>query len=277
MVAVGPKAAGFKVGDRVIAFAGGLVAGRIEGGAFQNYTIVKPITTAKLPDKLSAEEGAIIPLGIVTASVALFDNLGIPLPTAGTPPAQSSALLVWGGSSSVGSNAVQLAHRLGYTVFTTDSPAHHEYLRSLGATAVVDYHSPSAVADLIAAAKKAGKPIRYAVDAISEADSLQPTVDVLEKTGEGKAKLAIVLGWPPSVPKPQGVAVLQVAGPRILTETHIANWVFKEFLTSALEKGSFVASPGVQIVEGGLEGVQAGLDILRKGVSGKKIVLKLAE
>ncbi len=45
MVAVGSKTAGFKTGDRVIAYTGVLVAGPIGGGAFQNYTIAKAITT----------------------------------------------------------------------------------------------------------------------------------------------------------------------------------------------------------------------------------------
>ncbi len=115
-------------------------------------------------------------MGIATASAALFYSLGLPLPS--NPPAnQSSALLVWGGASSVGSNAVQLGRLLGFTVFTTASPNNHDYLKSLGASEVFDYHTSTVVDDLLEAAKKAGKPIRLAVDAVSETATLQASVE----------------------------------------------------------------------------------------------------
>ena len=273
--AVGPSVSDFQPGDRVLAFASASSAGSLDGGAFQNYTIAKVLTVAKLPDDVDFKRGAVIPMGVVTSSVALFDSLGIPLPNSASASGQGSALLVWGGSSSVGSNAVQLGHRLGFTVFATASLAHHEYLKSLGANDVFDYHSPSVVDDVVSAAKKAGKPVAYAVDAVSLPASLQPSVEVLEKSGGKGSKLAIVLGWPDAVPKPDGVEVLSVAGRRIFEEKRIANWVFRDFLTAALGDGSFKPSPEVQLVNGGLEGLQTGLNTLKKGVSGKKIVVEL--
>ncbi len=82
---------------------------------------------------------------------------------------------------------------------------------------------------------------------------------MLEKTGEGKAKLVIVLDWADSVPRPKDVEIVRMMSTTILNEVHIANWLFKEFLPTALEKGTFVRSPGVQIVEGGLEACRPGL------------------
>lgn len=53
------------------------------------------------------------------------------------------------------------------------------------------------------------------------------------------------------------------------------HFVFRVWLKEKLEKGEFVPSPRVQVVQGGLESAQKGLDELKKGVSGVKLVLEL--
>lgn len=39
--------------------------------------------------------------------------------------------------------------------------------------------------------------------------------------------------------------------------------------------GSYIPNPGVQIVEGGLGGMQKALDLHKKGLSGKKLIIPL--
>ncbi len=58
-------------------------------------------------------------------------------------------MLVWGGSTSVGSNAIQLAVAAGHAVIATTSPRNFAYLRSLGALQVPDYRSPTVIRDAI--------------------------------------------------------------------------------------------------------------------------------
>jgi NADPH:quinone reductase-like Zn-dependent oxidoreductase len=48
-------------------------------------------------------------------------------------------VLVHAGAGGVGSLAIQIARQLGCEVFTTASPANHDYCRSLGAVGVIDY------------------------------------------------------------------------------------------------------------------------------------------
>lgn len=60
-------------------------------------------------------------------------------------------VVVWGGSTSVGSNAVQLAVAAGYEVVTTASPRNFDHVRALGASAVFDYNSSTVVQDIIGA------------------------------------------------------------------------------------------------------------------------------
>lgn len=59
------------------------------------------------------------------------------------------SILVWGGSSSVGAYAIQLASLGGFKVVATASPANFDYVRSLGADVVVDYHDGDQAVELI--------------------------------------------------------------------------------------------------------------------------------
>jgi NADPH:quinone reductase-like Zn-dependent oxidoreductase len=45
------------------------------------------------------------------------------------PKPTGKTLLVWGGSTSVGSNAIQLGVAAGYEVVTTASPKNFDYVR----------------------------------------------------------------------------------------------------------------------------------------------------
>ena len=56
--------------------------------------------------------------------------------------------IIWAGSSSIGSNAIQLATATGYEVFTTASPRSFEYVKSLGASQAFDYRSPTVIQDI---------------------------------------------------------------------------------------------------------------------------------
>jgi hypothetical protein len=73
-----------------------------------------------------------------------------------------------------------------------------------------------------------------------------------------------------------GVEVKFSAPPRDeKVRTEFFFFVFSVWLKGKLEKGEFMPSPKVQVVEGGLETAQKGLDELKKGVSGVKLVLEV--
>ena len=67
------------------------------------------------------------------------------------PVDRGETVLVWGGSTGVGSNAIQLARNAGYRVVSTASARNFDYLRSLGAAAVVDRNSRTAIDELVSA------------------------------------------------------------------------------------------------------------------------------
>ena len=87
-----------------------------------------------------------------TAACGLFstDHLALQYPSA-TPNSTGKTLLVWGGSTSVGSNAIQLAVAAGYEVVTTSSPRNFDYVKELGASQIFAYKSTTVVEDVIEA------------------------------------------------------------------------------------------------------------------------------
>lgn len=57
---------------------------------------------------------------------------------------------------------------------------------------------------------------------------------------------------------------------------HIGDTIWHKFMPEALASGKFQAKPDPQIIRGGLEMVKKGVDLLREGVSAKKIVVEIS-
>lgn len=62
-----------------------------------------------------------------------------------------------------------------------------------------------------------------------------------------------------------------------LSEPEILDAVWRQYIPQAFAAGKFQAKPDAMILEGGLERVQDGINILRKGVSAKKVVIEVAK
>ncbi|MGB3337862.1 MAG: zinc-binding dehydrogenase [Devosia sp.] len=140
------------MGDRVLGQAVGTTVNEKAQGAFQNYTIVLEHMAARIPDRMEFSDAAVLPLGLGTAAGGLYGKRQLALvPPSHSPVARQEIVLVWGGSSSVGANAIQLAVASGYTVITTASARNAEMLKSLGASAVFDHASASIVKDVVEA------------------------------------------------------------------------------------------------------------------------------
>jgi NADPH:quinone reductase-like Zn-dependent oxidoreductase len=95
-------------------------------------------------------------LGCSTAASAMFqdDFLNLMLPTVPRREANGKTQLIWGGSSSVGCNAVQLAVAAGYEVLTTASPRNFDLVKKLGPSEVFEYNGASIVDDLVGALER---------------------------------------------------------------------------------------------------------------------------
>ncbi|KAJ3552135.1 hypothetical protein NM688_g4312 [Phlebia brevispora] len=143
----------------------------------------------QIPDNLSVEQAAAVPVGLDTAALGLYaqpgerDGAGLspaPWEAGGRGKYQDQPILVLGGASSVGQYAIQLARLSGFSpIITTASLKNAEYLKSLGATHVIDRHLPR---DSVVAAVRGltEEPIRIVYDAASTEDTHQIGYEVLE-------------------------------------------------------------------------------------------------
>lgn len=297
VVEVGSAVTRFRVGDRVLAYAVGMEKGRdhqAEGG-FQHYTVAREQLTAPLPAGLSYEDAVVLPLGISTAATALFqkDQLGLRHPSA-APDASGEVVVVWGGSTSVGSNAIQLAVAAGYDVLTTASPHNHERMRQLGASQVFDYAEAGVVPEIVAALR--GRTV-VGVLAVGQG-SAEPSVAIAAATGARRVAMAspsvsfanirginahfvrtmarLVAGNVALQTRclRRGIRATFVWGSSLMTN-EVGPMLWADFLPSALAEGRYRPAPAAEVVGVGLEQVQPALDALRRGVSARKLVVSL--
>jgi len=300
VVEIGAGVTRFAIGDRAFAYAVGMEKGRdpVAEGGFQQYTVVREILTAPIPADLSFEQAAVLPLAVSTAASALFqtDQLGLRHPTV-SAVRTGQTVVVWGGSTSVGSNAIQLAVAAGYDVVTTASPRNHDRMRRLGASRVFDYASPTAVRDIVAALKS---EVVVAVFAIGTG-SAEPGVALAIATGAKRVALAspsVSLDGIPRRPginrqfvrviatlvsrtmalmvrsRLRGIRTKFVWGSTLMTN-EVGPMLWGEFLPTALAEGRYVAAPSAEVVGTALGDIQGALDSLRGGVSAKKLVITL--
>ncbi|KAI0482630.1 oxidoreductase [Xylariaceae sp. FL0804] len=301
VVEAGRRVRRFRAGDRVVGYALG-VDDRVNSaahGAFQLYSVLLERTTAAVPDGVSFASAAVLPMGLATAAGGLFerDQLGLRFPqqpktTASPPTTGKKTVLIWGGSTSVGLNAIQLAVAAGYEVFTTCSPKNFELVKSLGASQAFDYRDAGAVGKIVRAMDG-----RTTAGAISLGqDSAFFCLDVLGKC-QGDRRLAMG-----TAPVPQGLkrfvllqTIFYFATSMVsiaiksrlrgiktsfiwgtsLAHSPVGDAIFLDFLPEALAQEKFRFVPEPLVVGQGLEAIEGALDLQKKGVSAKKLVVTL--
>jgi NADPH:quinone reductase-like Zn-dependent oxidoreductase len=269
VVEVGPGIDAFKPGDRVVAHAINITNNKSSEGGFQLYTIVSDFMAAPIPDGISYEQASVLPLAVSTASCALYqeDQLALELPTVPARPSTGETVLVWGGASSVGCSAIQLAVASGYEVITVASPKNFGLLKKLGATEVFDYHAAEIIDQVVDAF--AGKTCAGGLAIVP--GSLAPVAEVLSCT-EGAKFVSNISVQPADLP--DGIKSNVVFG-GTLRDNMIGRSVYSEFLGKALAAGSFTPAPEPYVVGKGLESVQKAFDMSKEGVSARKLVVTL--
>ena len=270
VVAVGPGVTRFRKGARVLGESVGMVTKRNEENAFQAYTILKTNMASEIPDSISFESAAVIPLGCSTAAAGLFQDefLNLQFPTQPPQKPTGKTVLIWGGASSVGCNAIQLAVAAGYEVVTTASPKNFELVKNLGASEVFDYKDP-AVSDKLVTYLK-GKTIAGALDCIG-GDAWTICMNVVHKSAGTKFVATTKRNFPDP---PEGVTINNVFAITI-KDNEVGKVVYEDFLPKALKAGTYVPAPEPLIAGKGLESVQAAVELQQKGVSAAKIVVSL--
>jgi NADPH2:quinone reductase len=135
VVALGPNATRWKLGDRVMAL--------VVGGGYAQYCLAHESACLPIPPGLSMHEAAAIPETFFTVYHNLFERGRLKA---------GETMLVHGGSSGIGTAAIQLAHASGARVITTAGSAEKcEACRTLGADVAINYKTE----DFVAATKGA--------------------------------------------------------------------------------------------------------------------------
>jgi NADPH:quinone reductase-like Zn-dependent oxidoreductase len=129
-------------------------------------------TVVRKPAGLSFEEAAALPLAGLTAWQSLTEALEV---------GAGDRVLVHAAAGGVGHLAVQIAVALGAEVVATASPRNHDFVRSLGASEVVDY-SAGPVSEQLAS------PVDAVLDLVGG-----PALDDAPKQVRDSARIASII------------------------------------------------------------------------------------
>lgn len=306
ITAVGSKVRNFRSGDRVAGFH----HLNTPHGTYAEFAICPAHTVFHLPESISNEEAATIPLAAFAAAVGLYRNLQLSAPWDRSDKRAPNRdkkipLVVNSASSAVGSFAIKLAKmnpRIGPIIAIAG--ASFAFVRAeLGVDVVLDYRSPTIGDDLREALH--GLELNHVFDAANSLASVKYLSSVLSPGGGRRYTCTLPVGL--SIYGPEGKAeaflretgiwyeriwVGDVFGVRLERRDGIGfvqvpaegkmegvrfGAVMSKVFEMGLVDGRLRGHP-YEVVEGGLEGVQCALEELGKGNRGnKKFVTRIAE
>jgi NADPH:quinone reductase-like Zn-dependent oxidoreductase len=286
---VGSNVTEFRPGDRVASFHEMLSP----HGSYGEYAVGLAATTFHVPNHVSFEEAATIPLAGMTAAVGLYQRLGLPLPW--LPAQERLPLVIYGAASAVGAFAVKLAslsniHPLICVAGRGASFVETLIDRSKGDT-VVDYRNgDDAVVHDLQTALGTDEKLLYGFDAVSDKGSYQNLAKVMD-VHKGKITLVLARKKYEGIPDTVEISYTQVGRvhsrnyPGIRGEKQLLGELNDEdfgavmyrFFGRGLAKGWFRGHP-FEVIPGGLNGIETGLRNLKSGkASAVKYVFIIAE
>ena len=164
IAAVGADVKSWRIGDRVCAL--------VSGGGYAEYCAAPAPQCLPIPAGVDLVHAAAIPETFFTVWTNVFERGRL---------AAGESILIHGGSSGIGTTAIQLAHALGARVITTaGSDEKCAACASLGADVAINYRT----ADFVAAVKEAtsGRGVDVVLDMVG-GDYLQRNIECLAMDG----------------------------------------------------------------------------------------------
>ncbi|KAF5624605.1 toxD [Fusarium tjaetaba] len=272
-----------KPGDSLAGFIWG---GEIKGlGAYstrRKYTIADERLSFKIPGNINPAEASSVPLAANTAWLALFSDDCLALNSYKT--GERSPLLIWGGNTTVGYFAIQIAKLHNIEVVTTCNPKNFDKMRQAGATHVFDYNDEEVASKI----RSAVPNLQHVFDTVGNetssataARSISQPQGMLSTVRPGKANTE---GVPPHI-KVTDVFVF-TAFPTEHSYRGKAHWPVKmndhklsaDFhgqLQTLLGNGSLKPSPIRLMGQLSPSTVEKAMDLNRQGsISGEKLVFE---
>jgi NADPH:quinone reductase-like Zn-dependent oxidoreductase len=216
VVAVGSDVTRLSLGDEVYA------DGFTRSGAFSQFANVEESEVSVKPRNVSFREAAALPLAAETSLTSL-EKAGIK---------RGDRVLIIGGAGGVGAYGIQIAKALGASyVAAVVSSRHAEYVRSIGADAVIDYTAT-----------------RLSQSSLADFDVIYDTVGgsweeahaLLAPTG----KFLTIAFWEPAPASPQYVTHLLSSSHRHLDR--ITAWVEQGLIRTHIDKEFDLTEQGVR-------------------------------
>lgn len=164
IVEVAPDVAGWKVGDAVCAL--------VAGGGYAEYCPAPAPQCLPVPSGLSLLEAAALPENYYTVWTNVFQRGGLKA---------GETILIHGGSSGIGTTAIQLAREFGARVFTTvGNEEKAKVCRDLGAERAINYRDE----DFVAVVKDltGGKGVELILDMVG-GSYMERNIDALALEG----------------------------------------------------------------------------------------------
>jgi len=182
VVATGSGTGKHKIGDKVMSL--------VAGGGYAQYCIAQDAQAIAVPAALSMNEAGAVPETLMTVWHNVFERGGL---------RPGETLLVHGGSSGIGTMAIQLAKALGSKVIVTvGSQAKADACLKLGAISAINYKTQDFVAEVKAATE--GKGVDVILDMVGgeyidrnyEAAAIDGRIVQIATLGGAKANVNIV-------------------------------------------------------------------------------------
>jgi putative PIG3 family NAD(P)H quinone oxidoreductase len=179
IVVLGPKVAGLSLGDRIAAL--------LPGGGYAAYAVAAAPLCLAVPDNLTLIEAAAIPETFFTVWTNLFERGGCKA---------GDTVLIHGGTSGIGTTAIQLAKAFGARVYATaGSPDKARACERLGALRGIDYRTEDFVE--VIRLETAGRGVDVILDMVAgtyvsrnlEAAAVEGRIVVISLLGGSRAEI----------------------------------------------------------------------------------------
>jgi NADPH:quinone reductase-like Zn-dependent oxidoreductase len=252
-------------------------------GAHQDLVIAESDSLSMiLPANVPHADAAALSIMIRTAADALLNLFEIPFPVIGfSAPSEEGGLLIWGGASTVGCAAIQLAKAMNIKpILTTASPSNHQALIKLGATQCFDYRDPEVVGSVQAAIESSGRPLRYIFDTVCK-EGDPGTIEMCESLHSPSSIKYVCCLPQPRNPRWRMVLATRARDfpfpPPLPPSKANAEWDsrLEKTVKWAVENyGNGFQIPQVTVVHGGGEGIKAIKDVFAGKASFQKMVIQ---
>ncbi|PYH43714.1 zinc-binding alcohol dehydrogenase family protein [Aspergillus saccharolyticus JOP 1030-1] len=272
----------FQPGDRIFGFVSGCNPLHPSDGSFSTATPAVAALQFPIPAHLSFAEAATFGIALTTIGQSLYQTLNLAAPDA--PLATPLPILIYGGSSAMGTMAIQFAKLSGYRVFTTCSPRNFDLVRAYGADEVFDYRDDAAAAAALINSKTQDR-LGLVLDTIGGAEAVAFCDRALSSQGGEFATLLTDTVIPRANVRTRITVAytamgeeVELGGFRLPARKEdyefAVEWTRK--ISPFLQDGRIKPHP-VRVVEGGLQGlVDRGFGIMEAGkVSGEKLVFEV--